>query len=358
MVRLGGTPGRLLGDRSMDVTSRRGGRPHSLLHPVSWLAVAGLALLALGSPGADRVLATGGPGAIWTTEAGCLVQNRNHYAVGEDVYLRGANFPAGASLAWTVTGQPGGASSDPGLVVASGAVTADPGGAFCLRVYTVQPGDRGEYTVDVVGAKKNDNFRVRGAAPTPPPTSPPTEPPADDAVLVVQKLIDLDGKAATADPADRRPTAGWRFDIAVAGGTPTTATGRTGADGRLSFAITPAVAVAVVDVEEQLPKGVTALQASCSGPGGSRGTASPGTGAVLDVRLAAGETVTCTFVNTSGTVSPATAKPAVTAPATSVPPSGGGSGSADWRVVVVALIGLIAMLELLVPSRLLRVLAR
>jgi hypothetical protein len=122
-------------------------------------------------------------GAIWTTQETCndpAAQDANHYDVGETVHIRGDGFDADTTLSWSITGQPGGASSDPGIVVASGDVLTDGTGYFCVAAYTVLPGDDGEYTVDVESASKNDNYRVEDeATPTdPPPTEPPpTEPP-------------------------------------------------------------------------------------------------------------------------------------------------------------------------------------
>ena len=59
-------------------------------------------------------------GAIWTTTGSCGdPQNINHYSTGDDVYINGDNFEPG-QYDWTITGQPGGASNHPGMVVASG----------------------------------------------------------------------------------------------------------------------------------------------------------------------------------------------------------------------------------------------
>lgn len=117
--------------------------------------------------------AAAGPGAIWTTRFPCsdpAPQNENHYQTGETVYVRGSNFQSSTTYGWMVTGQPGNASSDPGVVVGSGTVTTDGGGAFCLAAYTIPPGDRGEYTVDLPATDKNDNYRVSASAPTLTPT--------------------------------------------------------------------------------------------------------------------------------------------------------------------------------------------
>jgi hypothetical protein len=131
--------------------------------------VAASALLALSalSVGVGTTLAAGSSGAIWTTSADCdapAAQNENHYAVGETIYVRGENFEASAPFSWSIEGKRGGASADPGLVVASGSATTDANGAFCLDAYEVASDDRGEYSVDVTqGRTKHDNYRVDGA---------------------------------------------------------------------------------------------------------------------------------------------------------------------------------------------------
>jgi hypothetical protein len=120
-------------------------------------AVAILLVLVLAMP------AYAASGAIWTTrnECGAEQQDVNHYAVGETVFVNAAGFKPG-EYPWTVTGQPGGASSDPGQVVASGTVTVGASGSFCIPLYTIPGDDRGEYKVTVGG--KKDNYRVRGIA--------------------------------------------------------------------------------------------------------------------------------------------------------------------------------------------------
>lgn len=102
-------------------------------------------------------------GSIWTTLSACGedVQNENHYAVGETIYVHGENYAEGVHP-WSIAGLPGGASSDPGQVVASGDIAVDASGSFCFAAYIVQPGDDGEYKVDV--ARKHDNYRVEGEA--------------------------------------------------------------------------------------------------------------------------------------------------------------------------------------------------
>ena len=113
---------------------------------------------------------------------------------------------------------------------------------------------------------------------------------------------------------------------------------------------------ALVEVREALPEGVKVLEASCAVDGDGRGRADVADGVIRDVPIAAGETVTCAFVNTSGGVSPGTPRP--TAPTTSGIPTDDQGGDGDLRVIIVALVGLIALLELLMPARLLRIVAR
>ncbi len=102
---------------------------------------------------------TPGSGAIWTTDGSCgdLSQDVNHFARGHHVHINGSNFDPG-EYEWAITGNPGGSSADPGIVVASGTYTVGSSGAFCFDAYTVKDDDGGEYTVDF--GKKNDNYRV------------------------------------------------------------------------------------------------------------------------------------------------------------------------------------------------------
>lgn len=100
-------------------------------------------------------------GRIYTTLSDCSeqIQNENHYATGDLIYLHGEGFKEGEHE-WSITGLPGQASSDPNQVVAFGTVMADSQGSFCFAAYEVQPGDDGEYKANV--ANKKDNYRVEG----------------------------------------------------------------------------------------------------------------------------------------------------------------------------------------------------
>ena len=101
----------------------------------------------------------GHSGSIWTTRNDCgdFSQDVNQYALGEKVYINGANFNPG-TYNWSIKGQPGGASCDPCLVVASGQYTVDESGAFCFEAYTIAMDDCGEYKVKFDG--KKDNYRI------------------------------------------------------------------------------------------------------------------------------------------------------------------------------------------------------
>lgn len=102
----------------------------------------------------------GNPGAIWTTLSSCgdETQDANHYSIGDPIYINGKGFDANTTYSWDITGNPGGASGDPNIAVASGDFTTDDTGAFCFNAYTVATDDWGEYQVKF--GTKGDNYRV------------------------------------------------------------------------------------------------------------------------------------------------------------------------------------------------------
>src|SRR3989338_1462520 len=79
-------------------------------------------------------------GTVWTTDSDCgsASQDVNQYDVGGIVYINGENFDLDTDYFWFITGQPGGASADPGIVVASGSLNTDGSGNFCVNAYTVE----------------------------------------------------------------------------------------------------------------------------------------------------------------------------------------------------------------------------
>jgi len=103
-------------------------------------------------------LNTPSEGAIWTTldDCGDSQQDVNHYYVGDDVYVNGANFDPDTGYNWNIKGAP--CSCDPDIVVANGIVYTDSDGNFCFNAYTVQSDDCGVYHVKV--GNKNDNYQV------------------------------------------------------------------------------------------------------------------------------------------------------------------------------------------------------
>ena len=114
-----------------------------------------LLLLCLVMPAAGQ----GGSGSIWTTSTSCgdEEQNSNHFKSGDEIWINGSNFNPG-TYDWSIYGNPGGSSCDPGITVASGTVTVDASRSFCFSAYVVQPDDCGEYRYNV--GSKNDNYRV------------------------------------------------------------------------------------------------------------------------------------------------------------------------------------------------------
>jgi len=132
-------------------------------------------LLSLSALMASKVIAAAGDtGAIWTTDAGCVSQNVNHYTTGQLVYISGHQFEDGATLTWSISGDNG--------VNVTGSVTAQvktgeeqKGGQFCISAYTITANDFGVFRVDV--SNKKDNFKANPGVvnPTPTPVTPTVE---------------------------------------------------------------------------------------------------------------------------------------------------------------------------------------
>lgn len=112
-----------------------------------------------------RAVVQSGSGATWTTLGTCGTeqQDTNHYSSGDHVYINGSGFTPGASYDWSITGNPGGSSGDPGVAVASGTIIPDANGDFCFDAYTVLADDWGTYATKV--GTKGDNYRVQGSSP-------------------------------------------------------------------------------------------------------------------------------------------------------------------------------------------------
>lgn len=97
--------------------------------------------------------------AIWSTTNDCgnSTQDANQFNIGENVHINGDGFSSG-SYDWEIKGQPGGASCDPNIVVASGTHVVNATGAFCIDAYLVADDDCGVYQIKF--SNKGDNYNV------------------------------------------------------------------------------------------------------------------------------------------------------------------------------------------------------
>ena len=116
-------------------------------------------VMLIGFVPAPQPACNGNSGSIWTTTGTCGdPQNENHYNISDKVFINGANFCPG-TYDWEIKGQPGNASCNPNIVVASGSnYVVDASGAFCFEAYTVQNNNCGEYKAYFDG--KHDNYNV------------------------------------------------------------------------------------------------------------------------------------------------------------------------------------------------------
>jgi hypothetical protein len=178
----------------------------------------------------------------------------------------------------------------------------------------------------------------------------------DSSRLIVAKWLDIDPDPENAVLV---PVAGWSF--VLAGDAATTLA--TGADGTFSYDFVNVDGSVSVDVTEQLQADFEFVDASCevtagglvpalapAAVGDPRGTLDAAAMAVRAVVINPTETVTCTFVNESGEVLAETATPRVTPPPTATLPTSGTPGGDSWRIVLLALAGIVASLLLLTPA--------
>ncbi len=101
-------------------------------------------------------MASAAAGHIWTNVGPCgSPVDANHYAIGDHIYIHGADFAEG-DYDWNI-GKPGNSGAD----VASDNFHVNSTGEFCFDAYTVQPTDSGEYQVKF-GNAKGDNYGVNG----------------------------------------------------------------------------------------------------------------------------------------------------------------------------------------------------
>jgi len=100
-------------------------------------------------------------GSVWTTDVSGGTQDKNLYAIGESVYLNGANFDADAQCTYEITQVS--APGDPKPVVASGNIGMNGSGALdAYFIWDTNGASGGEYKVDVTcgDCQKSDNFRI------------------------------------------------------------------------------------------------------------------------------------------------------------------------------------------------------
>ena len=170
--------------------------------------------------------------------------------------------------------------------------------------------------------------------------------------LVIRKLLDI-------DPGDEQtlvPGEGWSF----AAGDDLDEMLVTDADGLVAHSFTQLDGPVSVDLAEVVQEDFTLVDAACTvtasvelrptAVGDERGTVDLEGATIAGIVINAGEIVTCTFVNESGEVAGETATPRVTPPPTSTLPVNGTPGGDSWRIVLMAIAGLLAMTLLLTPA--------
>ena len=134
----------------------------------------------------------------------------------------------------------------------------------------------------------------------------------------------------------------------------------TDADGLVGHAFTQLDGPVSVDIAEVVQEDYVLVDASCTvteseelrptAVGDDRGTVDLAGAAINGIVINAGEIVTCTFINESGDVAAETATPRVTPPPTSTLPVTGTPGGDSWRIVLLAIAGLLGTLLLLTPA--------
>ena len=225
------------------------------------------------------------------------------------------------TITWTLTDVADGATLTYDVTIGA---TTDAGQYVNVATITVGP---------CIGDECDDDSTVTVDEPQP-------------ATLVVKKLFDLDGKLATKD--DQLPAAAWSFTTAIENGSISATSGTTGADGMVTFTVdVPSNGqTSLVDVTEVMQKDFKILAASCVMGEESRGTSSGLT--MGSVAVYQGETVTCTFINTTGDVKQAT--PRVTPPPTDTESIPASDASGNVLLVLLAIVGLVAVLGVLTPA--------
>jgi hypothetical protein len=183
----------------------------------------------------------------------------------------------------------------------------------------------------------------------PPPTEPPpTEPPPEEgtADIVVVKALDPVGDL---DPADWLPGEGWEFDLTVEGGSADPNALTTDANGEADTTISLEGETAGVEISETLQTDFELLDAACfqvfeeelSDPLGVLD------GTSLSLEVESGGLYVCQFVNGGGEVQALTPTP--TPPATDAIGDRPASAGPDYRIILVALAAVLALVLTLTP---------
>lgn len=115
-------------------------------------------------------------GSIWTTDSSCAPQDINHYNIGQQIWIRAANFRSNTEYNWSIT------EAGQGFpVVVSGKQTTDNNGYVCFYAYTFTGSDTINNPYKANFGWKNDNFNVN-------------EPEPEDSPLTLSAQCQLDGK--------------------------------------------------------------------------------------------------------------------------------------------------------------------
>ncbi len=167
--------------------------------PMAALIIASFLILGVSA----TVFANGQNGSIWTTDNSDTSQDKNQYDQGDQVYIRGENLNPNTEYGYEITGLPGGASSDPNQIVASGNVQTDANGNFLIFAYVIQNDDSGEYKVSV--GNKQDNYRINKTTVEDPTENPTGEPTQDPTVNPIENPTEEPTQNPTVNPT-RNPT--------------------------------------------------------------------------------------------------------------------------------------------------------
>ncbi len=364
----------------MDSTgSRRGVGRTRLFRAFGWLAVAVMLGLALIGPSTGAAAASqyrsgtattdapgGNPGAIWTTDVTCGGVDLNHFALKTDVYLNGGPSGGGKNGLpdgnyWVKVESPGGdllgLSQSANILVVGGKMD------HCYQLWSVvkQPPDfrtqgyldttnaGGEYKVTVSqlpdfggGTRKSDNFKVEAATttttttttqPTTSTTTETTTTTTETTTTTTEPTTTTESTTTTeTTTTTTQPTTTTETTTTTTQPTTTTTTTTTQPTTTTTTTTTTALTTETFPTEPPFPSFPTE-------PPATPQTAPPSpTGSVAE-----------TTSSPSGEVAGVTSKPRTTPPPTSTGDTGTPSDG-SWRIALIAMAGLLAMVLVLTPA--------